>query len=198
MGENLGQVKGAIALAGGTITALLGGWDSYLKLLLLIMLIDIVTGVLKSIEQKVLSSAVMRKGILNKVVILLLVALGVVIDEAFAGATANGLHIGELTIIIRNCIVIWFCVEEGISVCENCAKLGVPIPGVIKQVLECIESGVSNSTPSAVMNFFKKATGINVSFGEDKPKSDKSKTEDTENAAGVVEEKVESAKETDR
>lgn len=198
MGENLGQVKGAIALVGGTLSAMLGGWDSYLNLLLLIMLIDIVTGVLKSLEQKNLSSAVMRKGILNKVVILLLVALGVVIDEAFVGATAGGLHIGELTIVIRNCIVIWFCVEEGISVCENCAKLGVPIPGVIKQALECIESGVSNSTPSALLNFFKKATGINISFGEDKPKTDKPKVEDTASKEQVEEEKVEVKKETER
>lgn len=198
MGENLGQVKAAIALVGGTLSTMLGGWDSYLKLLLLIMAIDVVTGFLKAVEQKVISSAVMRKGILNKVVILLLVALGLVIDEAFAGVTANGLHIGELTIVIRNCIVIWFCVEEGISVCENCAKLGVPIPNVIKQALECIESGVSNSTPSALLSFLKKATGINISFGEDKPKPDKSKVEDSSVTEEVKEEKVEEVKETER
>lgn len=178
MEDSLVKVKGGFALVGGVLSSVLGGFDSYLKLLLLIMLIDIVTGILKGIEAKTLSSAVMRKGILNKVVILLLVALGVVIDEAFAGATANGLTIGEFTIVIRNCVIFWFCIEEGLSVCENCAKLGVPIPKVISQLLECVESGVSNSTPKTILEFLKKKFGLDISFGKDKPENEDKKSKD--------------------
>lgn len=177
MGEAFVPVKAALAVAGGVLSAIFGGFDAYLELLLLVMLIDIVTGVLRAIEEKNVSSAVMRKGLLNKVVILLLVALGVVVDSAFSSELAGGIKIGEFTLLIRNCVIFWFCIEEGISVCENCAKLGVPMPKVLKQVLECIESGVSNSTPSDVLNFLKKTFGINVSFGKDR-RTDKTESSD--------------------
>lgn len=172
MEVNLTQTKAVLASIAGVVASLFGGFDYYLGLLLMIMLIDIVTGLIYAIEKKSLSSAIMRRGVLNKVIILMLVALGVVIDRAFATELSAGITIGGFTLIIRNCVIFWFCVEEGISVLENCSKLGVPVPKVIKQLLECIESGVSNSTPSDIIDFLKKHLGIDISFGKDKRKDE--------------------------
>lgn len=173
MKDNLIALKGGAAVIGGIVSTALGGADNYLWLLIIIMLLDIITGVLKAIEERTLSSAAMRKGILNKVVILLLVAVGVLIDRAFLDAFGSTPAIGDVTIVVRNCIIMWFCVEEGISICENCAVLGVPLPGVVKKVLECVESGVSNSTPKEVFKLLKKVFNIDITFGEKSDDADK-------------------------
>lgn len=167
MEEKVVAVKAAFALIGGVLSQALGGYDHYLKVLLLVMAVDIVTGVIKAIRGKKVSSSKMRGGLLNKVVILFLVALAVELDRAFLTALGEPIMIGEFTIQIRNCVIFWFFIEEQISVCENCAELGVPMPESIRSMLLSVESSVNNSTPKAIAKWIKEKFGIQLKFGND-------------------------------
>ena len=103
MEEKVVAVKAAFALIGGVLSQALGGYDHYLKVLLLVMAVDILTGIIKAVHGKRVSSSKMRGGLLNKVVILFLVALSVELDHAFLAAIGEPIMIGEFTIQIRNC-----------------------------------------------------------------------------------------------
>ena len=167
MEEKVVAVKAAFALIGGVLSQALGGYDHYLKVLLLVMAVDILTGIIKAVHGKRVSSSKMRGGLLNKVVILFLVALSVELDHAFLAAIGEPIMIGEFTIQIRNCVIFWFFIEEQISVCENCAELGVPMPASIRSMLLSVESSVNNSTPKAIAKWLKEKFGIQLKLGNE-------------------------------
>ncbi|OGO86190.1 MAG: hypothetical protein A2Y22_08710 [Clostridiales bacterium GWD2_32_59] len=106
------------------VSELMGGWDMFLKALLLMIIIDYATGVLKAIYLKELSSEIGYKGIIKKVVMLLVVVIACQID-ALVG-TDNALRTGTIFFWIAN---------EGISILENAAKMGVPVPKQVKDAL---------------------------------------------------------------
>jgi len=114
-----------IAIFGSMVNYLWGGWDMALRTLLLFMLLDYILGVICGIRDKKLSSDTAYKGIFKKITILIVVAVGVSLDNI---TNAQGL--------IRGLVIFFYMGLEGISILENAARMGVPIPDKLKDVLK--------------------------------------------------------------
>lgn len=110
-------------VAGGFLCQWLGGWDVILKALVALVVLDYVTGVLKAIYTKTLSSAVGFKGLIRKIVIFIVVATAVIVQSVVGDA-----------IPLREIVIIFFVCNEGISLLENASEF-VPIPDKLKEAL---------------------------------------------------------------
>jgi toxin secretion/phage lysis holin len=108
-----------------TIVYYLGGLDMALKTLLILMVLDYITGICKSIVNKKINSIIGLKGIIKKVGYLILVALSFLLDGVVGDTGA-----------IRNLVVYFFVANEGISILENWGAMGLPLPSKILEVLE--------------------------------------------------------------
>lgn len=111
---------------GGWLGWFLGGCDGLLYALIAFVVIDYVTGVLCAINDHALSSEVGFRGIARKVIIFLLVGVGHIIDTQVIG---NGS-------ILRTAVIFFYLSNEGVSLVENAAHLGLPVPEKLKAVLE--------------------------------------------------------------
>lgn len=89
-------------------------------------------GVSPKTETGGLSSHAAFKGLLKKVLILLVVGLAALVDMA-VGQIAN---IEFVAVTGATCL--WFVASEGLSVLENAAAMGVPIPKILMNALEII------------------------------------------------------------
>jgi len=129
------RFSAAFALTGTGISALLGGWDGPVKALLFFMAFDFLSGFAAACKEGAVNSQVMLWGGVGKVMVLLLVAAGVVIDQLLG-----------LSDPYCRLAVIWFYIgREGLSVLENYGKLGLPLPsfftGLLEQLREQGDSG---------------------------------------------------------
>lgn len=112
-------------------TWLFGAWDIALIVLITFMTLDYATGVLRGIVNKELSSDVGLKGIARKAVIFIVLIVAVMLDRL--------LNTG--TWVFRSLICYFYIANEGISLLENCAQLGVPIPEKLKDMLVQLKEG---------------------------------------------------------
>lgn len=122
------------AALGGAIGAVMGGFDGFLYALIVFVGVDYVTGVMAGILNKELSSRIGFRGIFKKIVIFCLVAVAHIIDTYVIG---NG---G----VLRTAVIFFYLSNEGISVLENAAHVGLPIPKKLKAVLEQIKEADGN------------------------------------------------------
>ena len=90
------------------------------------VVIDYITGVMCAVADKKLSSAVGFKGICRKVLIFALVGGGHILDTKVIGAGS----------VLRTAVIFFYLSNEGISLLENAAHLGLPVPKKLKDVLE--------------------------------------------------------------
>lgn len=111
---------------GGFMGYFLGGCDGLIFSLLIFISIDYVTGVMCAIVEKTLSSDVGFKGICRKVIIFLLVGVAHILD----------LHVVKTGSVLRSAVVFFYLSNEGVSILENAAHLGLPVPKKVKDVLE--------------------------------------------------------------
>jgi len=111
---------------GGFLGWFLGGLDGFLYALIAFVAIDYVTGVMCAIADRKLSSEIGAKGIFKKVLIFVMVGVGHIIDSQVLG---NG---GA----VRTAVIFFYLSNEGISILENAAHIGLPIPEKLKNVLE--------------------------------------------------------------
>ena len=111
---------------GGWLGWFLGGSDGLLYALIAFVVIDYITGVMCAISDKKLSSAVGFKGICKKVLIFALVGGGHILDAFVIGSGS----------VLRTAIIFFYLSYEGVSLVENCAHLGLPVPQKLKDVLE--------------------------------------------------------------
>lgn len=111
-----------------TFIWLVGGFDVALSCLLVAIVIDYISGIIKAYETKTLSSAIGFRGILKKVGILLIVMLAVLVDRI---TIDNG--------GIRTLVIYYFVANEGLSILENLAQAGLPIPKSLKNALKVIK-----------------------------------------------------------
>lgn len=104
----------------------LGGFDDLLYILLIFMAVDYLTGVICAISERKLSSEIGFKGIMRKVLILIL------------GGIAHALDVYLLKngSAIRTTTMFFYVSNEGISLLENAARLGLPVPEKLKDVLK--------------------------------------------------------------
>jgi toxin secretion/phage lysis holin len=117
---------GVIAALGTFCTALLGGWDIALRLLVYLMIADYVTGVLGAIRNKKVNSEIMFWGGIRKAIILLVVFLAVQLDQLVGGQNP----------VFRTMTLYFYVGREGLSVVENMGIIGVPLPPGISKFLE--------------------------------------------------------------
>ena len=124
MKEFWNTIQLAFAAIGGWLGYFLGGCDGLLYALLAFVVIDYITGVMCAIADKSLSSEVGFKGICRKVLIFLLVGIANVLDVQVIGS------------VLRTAVIFFYISNEGVSLLENAAHLGLPVPEKIKTVLE--------------------------------------------------------------
>ena len=111
---------------GGWLGWFLGGCDGLLYALIAFVTIDYITGVMCAVIDHSLSSEVGAKGIFKKVLIFLLVGIGHIIDTQVIGSGS----------VLRTAVIFFYISNEGVSLVENAAHLGLPIPAKLKDVLE--------------------------------------------------------------
>lgn len=107
----------------------LGGFDIALKCLLIIIIIDYITGILSAIYNKKVSSKIGFKGLIKKFSYICIVGLSVVLDRIL-GNTGT----------IRNLVIYFFIANDGISILENVAEMNIPLPKKLIEVLEQLKS----------------------------------------------------------
>ena len=126
MKEFWNTIQLIFAAVGGWLGYFLGGCDGLLYALIAFVAIDYITGVMCAISDKTLSSEVGFKGICRKVLIFLLVGIGNIIDVQVLGSPG----------VLRTAAIFFYLSNEGVSLLENAAHLGLPVPDAIKTVLE--------------------------------------------------------------
>ncbi len=111
---------------GGWLGWFLGGCDGLLYALLAFVVVDYITGIMCAINDHSLSSEVGFKGICRKVLIFLLVGIGHILDAQVIGTGS----------VLRTAVIFFYISNEGVSLLENAAHLGLPVPEKVKAVLE--------------------------------------------------------------
>lgn len=125
MKEIWNWVQVALTALGGFLGWFVGGFDGFLYALVALMVADYITGVMCAIVNKILSSEVGFRGIFKKVLIFVLVGIGHIIDTHLIGDGS----------VLRTATIFFYCSNEGVSMLENAARLGLPIPEKLKDIL---------------------------------------------------------------
>ena len=128
------SILAGLAAAGAFLSGALGGWDAPLALLVALMAADYLTGLLvAAVWQRsdksatgALDSKAGFQGLVKKGTILLLVWLGVLLDEAVGAA------------YVRTAVVLFFVGNEGLSLLENLGLMGLPFPAFLRRALEAL------------------------------------------------------------
>ena len=115
----------AFSALGGFLGWFFGGLDGFLYALIAFVVIDYVTGVMCAIADKKLSSEVGFKGICRKVLIFALVGIGHLLYTQVIGTGS----------VLRTAVIFFYISNEGLSLVENAAYLGLPIPSKVHKVL---------------------------------------------------------------
>ena len=119
------KIQIAITAIGGWLGYFLGGLDGLMIALIVLMALDYVSGVMCAIIDRKLSSAVGFKGICKKVFILMLVGVAHIID----------LHVVGTGSALRGAVICFYMSNEGLSLLENAAHIGLPIPDKLRDIL---------------------------------------------------------------
>ncbi len=137
--ENAVQIKNGVlavlAVAGSVLANALGGWDGALKVLVIMMVADYVTGLLVAAlwhkspksDSGALDSRAGFRGIVRKCMILLLVWVAAAMDRYL------GINFA------RAAVILFFIGNEGLSLLENMGLMGVPYPQKFKNALEALK-----------------------------------------------------------
>lgn len=123
-----------IRLIISTVCGVLGCWlglflgpaDGLLITLVVLAIVDYITGVISAGINHCLSSSVGFKGLAKKVLMFALVGVGNLVDVNVLGGTA----------VLRSTIIFFYIANEGLSILENAGELGLPIPKKLKNLLD--------------------------------------------------------------
>lgn len=126
MKEFWNSIQFVFTAVGGWLGYFLGGCDGLLYTLLAFVVLDYLTGIMCAVVDKKLSSEIGFKGIFKKILIFVLVGVGHLLDVQILGEVG----------ILRTAVIFFYLSNEGVSLVENAAHLGLPIPEKLKAVLE--------------------------------------------------------------
>lgn len=115
-----------LVAVGGWLGYFLGGCDGLVYALILFVAADYVTGVMCAAVDKRLSSEIGFKGICKKVLIFCLVGLANILDVQIIGTGS----------VLRTAVIFFYISNEGVSLLENAAHLGLPVPEKLKDILQ--------------------------------------------------------------
>lgn len=118
-------IQTGFVASGGLVGWYLGGVDPSLYTLLAFVVVDYITGVLRAVNEKTLSSRIGTKGITKKVLIFLLVGVGHMLDVQLG--TGN---------VLRDAVIFFYISNEGISLLENAVAIGLPVPEKLREILQ--------------------------------------------------------------
>ncbi len=127
---------------GGWLGWFLGGCDGLLYALIAFVVIDYITGVMCAINDQSLSSEVGFRGICRKVLIFLMVGIANILDVNVIGTGS----------VLRTAVIFFYISNEGVSLMENAAHLGLPVPEKIKVVLEQLHNRAEDKEQSGDMS----------------------------------------------
>jgi len=133
-----GRVSGALAAVWFGFCALLGGWTPAMTTLIVIAALDVISGLARSYIQKTLSSKVSWVGGIRKVMMFVVICLAAQIDPLVGSAP-----------LLRNAVVIFYCVSEGLSVVENTVAAGLPVPEFLRDALSQLNERKANPNSDA-------------------------------------------------
>lgn len=117
------QISIVTGIIGGVIAKRLGGWDMLLQTIVFLAVLDYVTGIIKGLYTKQLSSDIGFKGLLKKIVMFIVIAVAFSIQELLRDAVA-----------LREIVIMFYICNEALSLLENAAMF-VPVPDRLKEVL---------------------------------------------------------------
>ena len=126
MKEFWNTIQLVFTAVGGWLGYFLGGCDGLLIALVVFAVVDYITGVMCAVADKKLNSEVGCKGICRKVLIFLLVGIANILDVQVIGTGS----------VLRTAVIFFYLSNEGVSLLENAAHLGLPVPEKLKEVLE--------------------------------------------------------------
>lgn len=125
MKEFWNTIQMVLTAVGGWLGYFLGGCDGLLIALVVFAVVDYITGVMCAVSDKELSSKVGFRGICRKVLIFVLVGAGHILDTQIIGDGS----------VLRTAVIFFYLSNEGVSLLENAAHLGLPIPKKLRDVL---------------------------------------------------------------
>lgn len=132
------KIQAVITALGGWLGLFLGGCDNFLYALLILTILDFISGVLVAIVQKKLSSSIGFKGISRKVLMFGLVGIAALMDQKIIGTGSA----------LRTATICFYCSNQGLSVLENATVLGLPVPEKLKAILQQLHNREEkNNTP---------------------------------------------------
>jgi len=162
LGVNVAAEHAAILSLGGIVGLLFGVDRNLIKVLMFLIICDFITGVIASIIEKKLSSDIAFKGIARKVVELVLVSVGHQID----------FYIFKEGDAIMTALAFLFIASEGISLLENSARLGVPIPKKLLDVLVQLKVSAGGLATNKDLQDAKESTGQKKELNDEVASSD--------------------------
>lgn len=121
------------ASAGALTGFLFGETDGLFYALIAFVILDYITGVITAVIDKNLSSEAGFKGICRKILLFIIVAVANIVD----------VHIIKSGSALRTAVLFLFIANEGVSLLENAAGMGVPVPEKLIEVLKQLK--VKNS-----------------------------------------------------
>lgn len=119
------KIQVAVTALGGWFGYFVGGVDGFMTALIVLMVLDYVTGIMCAIVDKQLSSSIGFKGLFKKMLIIMLVGVAHIVDMHVVGSHEA----------LRSAVICFYLSNEGVSVMENASRLGLPIPEKLKAVL---------------------------------------------------------------
>ena len=125
MKEFWNTIQLVFTAVGGWLGYFLGGCDGLLIALVVFAVVDYITGVMCAVADKKLNSEVGFKGICRKVLIFLLVGIANILDVQVIGTGS----------VLRTAVIFFYLSNEGVSLLENAAHLGLPVPEKMKDIL---------------------------------------------------------------
>ncbi len=117
-------IKVIFSALGGILGHFFGGFDMLIMTLIAFVIMDYLTGIMQAIIHHKLCASIGFKGIFRKILIFFIVGIAVSLDNLF-----------EVT-DLRYVVIVFYIVNEGISIIENAAQLGLPIPEKVKSIFK--------------------------------------------------------------
>jgi toxin secretion/phage lysis holin len=148
--------EAAFAGIGGALGWFLGGFDGFLYALVAFVAVDYLSGVMCAVADKKLSSAVGTKGIFRKVLIFVMVGVANMVD----------VHVIGVGCALRTAVIFFYVANEGLSLIENAAHLGLPVPERLKDALAQIHGSDKKDAETASEGASSKPTDTEAPKGE--------------------------------